>query len=824
MHVIRWDSSASSQKGVTTPVSAPPTPASPTLGSTQWPTFITASGVDDFNLVSLQSGISQKSAWSLHLNHEIALATAPDVAQKQRNFYTRRPVPLVMRWKRFWAVFALMCAGIGAGIYSISTQYFHALEELQGSARFAARLVTRDIVLKIRSSMPSLHVLEAAVTQGIDFAKNFEYIADSLRRKPNATGISAVALAPAGTISHVFPHSADLMGKPLLLHPDEAPDALQKAQKRRISVAAKCQAGDGTLVGYLPIRTSDADVFLPSEWFVHQGVNYSRDCSTAALREQHCRLPEEGGSPPPHRRRGRGRPPGPGGSSPGPGGSSSTLVGGFASDKPFWGFALVYSNFKDVFTDMNLERLQNATLASGSSGFAYQLMDRARPLTSEEAACWPSWHPDLLRDAVEVPMSVPELDLDWVLLLAPMNGWQVSFQEFWSHLLLDLCRALLSIFLCIHALAAFCKRAKEIEQLERYRQDSITKAIMASLDALSNFSFPLCLISIEDFKQFPRLMYYEELRDNGCHQCVDSVEDGMLKYKTEGVLLLSMDISNGDRHELHASALQAIDQLMARGTRCAWIWTAPCCIPQRNSMQRQSAINCMASFCTCFSTMLCLTQRTFVETFGGVTLKSEATVDSRCWTTLERLCFMSCQCLDVEHQVYVFKSSCRQLEQQSFDTGIAARSLELLQGSFSCCVACHPNGICEKQRVVGVILGLYWRFAAADRESPSEISREILRLWKEGEDRNFPAYFTLWSGNGPHLTELFGGYFPVLRQMFHIDSQLQPSQRLRVPMVTDKVRPDSRRSSGTGGSAGSVSFRRGGVAGLIGRSRSFSSF
>lgn len=44
MHVIRWDSSASSQKGVTTPVSAPPTPASPTLGSTQWPTFITASG------------------------------------------------------------------------------------------------------------------------------------------------------------------------------------------------------------------------------------------------------------------------------------------------------------------------------------------------------------------------------------------------------------------------------------------------------------------------------------------------------------------------------------------------------------------------------------------------------------------------------------------------------------------------------------------------------------------------------------------------------------------------------------------------------------
>lgn len=54
-----------------------------------------------------------------------------------------------------------------------------------------------------------------------------------------------------------------------------------------------------------------------------------------------------GGSPPPHRRRGRGRPPGPGGSSPGPGGSSSTLVGGFASDKPFWGFALVYSNFKE---------------------------------------------------------------------------------------------------------------------------------------------------------------------------------------------------------------------------------------------------------------------------------------------------------------------------------------------------------------------------------------------------------------------------------------------------------------------------------------------
>lgn len=32
-----------------------------------------------------------------------------------------------------------------------------------------------------------------------------------------------------------------------------------------------------------------------------------------------------------------------------------------------------FFGLQDVFTDMNLERLQNATLASGSSGFAYQL-------------------------------------------------------------------------------------------------------------------------------------------------------------------------------------------------------------------------------------------------------------------------------------------------------------------------------------------------------------------------------------------------------------------------------------------------------------------
>ena len=41
-------------------------------------------------------------------------------------------------------------------------------------------------------------------------------------------------------------------------------------------VSVRCASSQGTLVGYLSIRTDDADVYLPSEWYVHDGVNYSR--------------------------------------------------------------------------------------------------------------------------------------------------------------------------------------------------------------------------------------------------------------------------------------------------------------------------------------------------------------------------------------------------------------------------------------------------------------------------------------------------------------------------------------------------------------------
>lgn len=71
-----------------------------------------------------------------------------------------------------------------------------------------------------------------------------------------------------------------------------------------------------------------------------------------------------------------------------------------------------------------------------------------------------------------------------------------------------------------------------------------------------------------------------------------------------------------------------------------------------------------------------------------------------------------------------------------------SEELAVLNQGFRCCERGHPSGICDKQRVVGVerghaylplpgiMLGLYWRFAAADRDVPSRLSHDIMQRWK----------------------------------------------------------------------------------------------
>jgi hypothetical protein len=102
-------------------------------------------------------------------------------------------------------------------------------------------------------------------------------------------------------------------------------------------------------------------------------------------------------------------------------------------------------------------------------------------------------------------------------------------------------------------------------------------------------------------------------------------------------------------------------------------------------------------------------------------------------------------------------------------------SLNVMSGEFSCCARGHPGGmLCDKTKVVGVMLGTLWRMkdnASQGAGDDQTRAHGLLKTIDGDTDRFFPSefdYVSVDEGNGglADRRELFGDSVQVLSDMF----------------------------------------------------------
>ncbi|CAE7192496.1 tubd1, partial [Symbiodinium pilosum] len=159
-----------------------------------------------------------------------------------------------------------------------------------------------------------------------------------------------------------------------------------------------------------PVFSRYAPPFLPDEWYVANGVNYTRSCSDPGAQDPDC-------------------------SYPGP-----LDVDGFPTF--FWGFAVMLTTMEDILANTELKSLETGTqdAIAGINRFAFELSDpNPHASLADVGGIWKqSSHTQPLIDPVQVDVMVEEFGLHWTLRMAPADGWPVVSQDFWRQLLLVL--------------------------------------------------------------------------------------------------------------------------------------------------------------------------------------------------------------------------------------------------------------------------------------------------------------------------------------------------------------------------------------------------
>ncbi|CAJ1352400.1 unnamed protein product, partial [Effrenium voratum] len=157
---------------------------------------------------------------------------------------------------------------------------------------------------------------------------------------------------------------------------------------------------------------------------------------------------------------------------------------------------------------------------------------------------------------------------------------------------------------------------------------------------------------------------------------------------------------------------------------------------------------------------------------------------ARAWCRLEKLSYETCTWNAGEHRAYL----CDGMDVSQMDMSSKNQLfpqelfLDVLGGTFSCCSRCHPNGMaCDKEKIKGVMLGIYWRLLCARRDCAASFSTEdTLQLIESNMEKYFPAKHEKCTEAGLTSVELFGGYLPTLEKLFEEDSSLDESQRIEV--------------------------------------------
>lgn len=659
---------------------------------------------------------------------------------------------------------------VGASLYNFHRSQLDFREELRASVRSLAERYAEEISRQIRMSTRSLEALEAAIK--IDDAgmtdKHFDELAQSLIG--SIMGISALGLAPGARLTKTYPPDkfAAVEGGDLLLHPQRGPRAVESILARatyidedvdttgspgpgpppgsRPAEGPDFSEGRPDFVARRPIFTSYAPVYMPDSWIMIFGQNYSRQCSGTDYPSEvpNCYFP---GPPDVH---------------------------GKATH--FWGFAVMSVSFEDLLRTIDLESLETGLhRVGGFTKFSYQLSGATMTVESEALERWPHSNSSLDSEPESSFIEVPELSLHWKLCLAPVDGWEEVDPNITYVLLLLPLSALIGVCLGMDVILALRKHSQQ-EVWKMYISEVRARTIQSAISNLNVVQFPFCVVCIEDFEKFGMILRHETVRDRGLLHSIDTAQAAMDFCRLDGVVFISHQwagYSHPDPHGTKYEAIgKAVHELQRRGVRANWIWLDYCCIPQENNVQQQSAINSMfayTSFCTTFLSLA----PTCTHVDSGEELTPE-TRHQRLWCLLELLCFTVSRA-GRHDETYLYTDD--GLEE---DEPPSEQALGVMNGTSTCCQLCHASSNpCDKQRVVSVMLGIYWRLLVLKQKDggTSAWAMGMLEQVDANEESFFPGRVSLLDeGGNSYEVDLFEGYLPALREMFEEDAEQFLSQ------------------------------------------------
>lgn len=668
-------------------------------------------------------------------------------------------------------VLILVAAMISACLAGFLSEESRKQADFRTSVSDLGLMYANEIERQVRSSVSSVRALEAMIK--VDdknlTTDNFDTIAQTLI--DTYQGISNLQLAPYGTVTYIVPlvgpgqDNRGAIGHALLIDPNRRAGALSAITRRTTTVIGPLrliQGGVAVLARH-PIFSKFAPEFVPPEsWTGKDGTSHSLDCATPATQRANCYFP-------------------------GPTEGNSTAT-------HFWGFATMLTLVTDLLAPVKLERLeQGRHHIEGVSRFAYQLLD-ASPHNSMKDVNGIFAHSaevppggSGLKDPVEIPVAVPELGMRFVLHLAPKDGWPATSGDFWVQVALlfplTILVAVGMSFMLLGNMRATYIRNKGLEQ---YRYGRLQQRVSAAVSDLDRFHFPMCVMAVDDFERLGELVQHEVARDSGKLQFVDKAEIIRQMRDEEGVVFISHQWAGFDAPDpdgvQYRAMLDAIVALQRKGISCRWIWVDYLCIPQQNKSQQQNAIDSLTvyvSHSSVFVTVAPATKHANID----VTLDMMSYSD-RGWCRLEQLSYLAATISRDAPAAYAATENGFGMLWGKKGMCSEEAALRVVEGHFTCCSRNHPGKCaCDKTKIVGVMLGLYWRLLAWQRDLPVASNRltKMLQRFERAAEELFPSTVEYKSdGASKDQVEVFGDLIPVLREMFEADSLLPPEDRIKV--------------------------------------------
>lgn len=720
-----------------------------------------ASSGGDADIEEFDRAISEQSA---------AVASQSTLAPPRRHWWERSP-----RWVRDWRTWAtvLVCSLVlGLGTWRFLESERGRREQLRLQVEGVAQFYAHRVHGQVLSSLSSINALSALlkVDDKEMTMSNFPAIAQMLI--DNLEGITNLQLAPAGTLQFIHPLVSETVdnrgaiGHALLIDPARKAGALGAINSRSIVLVGPLQLLQGgvAIIARFAVFTPFAPEFLADESWTKNGVTYTRNCSEPETRVRECHFP-------------------------GP------TENGTATH--FWGFATMLTSIPDLLRTLQFEDLADGKVLG--MAFHYQFRDLA-PHPSMKAAGGIFAHslwagPDrALVDPVRLAVSIPELNVDWCLDLAPQKGWPAVSSDFWIQLaLLIAVTSLMAVAAGYMIIGNVREMHQRLERLEAYRRLRKTCVVEESVSDLNRVRFPMCVMAVSHFRRLGKLISHEEARRLGMLVFLDSVE--ALANLGQHVVFFShqwTSFTQPDPSQVQfISMVRACAQLQeVKGLDIRYIWVDFLSIPQVNTDQQQAAIDSLAVYAA--------HSRVFVAVAPPCPHADlDSTVDfvsysGRGWCRLEQVAYLSAhshQC----HAVPAFRfdeeallpffdnihgdSGDDDMEAGGVQPGDAWQSaLEVVRGQFSCCARCHPDGsACDKERIVSVMLGMIWRIMAACKNEDGKKCwhlHQLMELLEINSKRYFPPEYRYVAKDGKgnvlvdEQRELFGDLVGVLSEMF----------------------------------------------------------